>query len=208
MRIAVNDRPTVLMKALRESGVVSDTASISWKSPLGPSFKELRDDAMLQAAGIKSLSRELRDFWPRRGPVWDAIGVSSNDESVLIEAKAHISEVASPATKAASQASRVLIRKSLERARSHYTRGSHCDWSCNFYQYANRLAYQYFLRELSGVPSKLVFLYFLNDPDLGQPAAEAEWRGAIRLIHSVLGLPPSLRSRNVFEAFVDVRTLS
>lgn len=39
-----------------------------------------------------------------------------------------------------------------------------CDWTERFYQYANRLAFLYFLREVNGIEAYLVFLYFLNDP--------------------------------------------
>jgi hypothetical protein len=76
-----------------------------------------------------------------------------------------------------------------------------------FYQYANRLAHQYFLRQLNGVSSILVFLYFVNADDMLGPTSEAEWKGAIRLIHAALGLPKSLEDRAVFEAFLDVRLL-
>lgn len=34
------------------------------------------------------------------------------------------------------------------------------DWKCGFYQYANRLAYLYFLREKAQKEAYLVFLHF------------------------------------------------
>jgi hypothetical protein len=207
LQIAVNRRPDALLTALRKSGALAIDESVAWRSPMAPALKEFSDADALKAADILDLRVGLEQFWPRRGPVWDAIGVTSSNSPLFVEAKAHISEAASPATKA-SEASRKLIQESLKKARAHFARRSKCDWSCNFYQYANRLAYHFFLRKLNGVPSKLVFLYFLNDQDLNEPASEEEWRGAIRLIHSVLGIPPDLSSQHVFDAFIDVRNLT
>jgi len=76
-----------------------------------------------------------------------------------------------------------------------------------FDQYANRLAHHYFLRKLNGVQAALVFLYFTNATEMQGPTSELEWKGAVRLIHSVLGIPADLKSFGVFEAFVDVSDL-
>ena len=209
LQISIDQKPEILLAALRESGALAAGETVVWKSPLKesrPPFRELKDTEALEAVGVTKFRTQLEEFWPRRGPVWDAVGVTSAASPVFVEAKAHISEAASPATKA-SEASKKLIQDSLTKARSHFARRSKCDWSCNFYQYANRLAYHFFLRKLNDVPSKLVFLYFLNDQDLNEPANEDQWRGAIRLIHSVLGIPPDLSSRAIFDAFVDVRAL-
>jgi hypothetical protein len=80
-------------------------------------------------------------------------------------------------------------------------------WSNLFYQYANRLAHQYFLKQPNGIPSILVFLYFLNADDMLGPMSEDEWHGAVRLIHAVLGVPKNLNRYGVFDVFVDVRHL-
>ena len=37
------------------------------------------------------------------------------------------------------------------------------DWTKCFYQYANRLAHLYFLKELNGIDAALVFVYFTGD---------------------------------------------
>ena len=76
-----------------------------------------------------------------------------------------------------------------------------------FYQYANRLAHQCFLKGINNKSSILVFLYFLNSDDMLGPMSEAEWRGASRLIHAVLSLPPNLEGHGVFDVFLDVRLL-
>jgi hypothetical protein len=156
--------------------------------------------------GIANPKKPLDQFWPARGPVWDALGITSDNCPVFVEAKAHIPEAASPASKA-SPGSLALINKSLGEARGFYAPKARAAWSGLFYQYANRLAHHYFLAKLNGLPSKLVFLYFVNADDMLGPMSAEEWHGASRLIHAVLGLPKDLHDRGVFDAFLDVRHL-
>jgi len=120
--------------------------------------------------------------------VWDGLAIAGGVRPFLLEAKAHIPEAASPASRA-TPASKILIDTSLTAARRFYAPRSKSDWSGLFFQYANRLAHHYFLRERNGIASSLVFLYFTNATDMDGPASEAEWHGAVRLIHAALGLP-------------------
>ncbi|HTR67186.1 MAG TPA: hypothetical protein VMH85_15515 [Terriglobales bacterium] len=175
-------------------------------SPLEPEFREYRDGSAIEKAGITDLKKPLKGFWPARGPVWDALAVTSDGYPLFLEAKAHIPEAASPASRA-SPASFQLIERSLHEARRFCAPKATATWSNLFYQYANRLAHQYFLMELNGVPSTLVFLYFVNADDMLGPMSEEEWHGALRLIHAVLGLPKDLKRHGVFDAFLDARLL-
>jgi hypothetical protein len=209
LQVAVNRKPQLLLSALQRSGAVGPRVSVKWYSPLREEgFREYRDQMALDKAGvgIAKLKKPLEEFWPARGPVWDALGVTSEGRPLFIEAKAHIPEAASPGTKA-SAASRELIVRSLVEARHFYAPRAKAIWSELFYQYANRLAHQYFLRQVNDVPSTLVFLYFVNADDMLGPMSEEEWNGAVRLIHAVLGLPKDLKSYGVFDAFLDVRLL-
>ena len=207
LQIAINRKPQLLLSALRRSGAIGPRAFVTWKSPLEPDgFREYRDRAALTKAGIANLTKPLDSFWPARGPVWDAIGITSDECPLFIEAKAHIAEAASPATRA-SAASRELIDRSLVEARRFYAPRATGVWSNLFYQYANRLAYQYFLRHLNSVSSILAFLYFVNADDMLGPMSAEEWHGAIRLIHAVLGVPKDLKSYGVFDVFLDARLL-
>lgn len=120
LQIAVNRKPQLLLSALRRSGAIGPRSSVTWQSPLeADGFHEYRDQSALTKAQIASLKKPLSDFWPARGPVWDAIGVTSESTPVFIEAKAHIPEALSPATRA-SAASRDLIEQSLIKARRFY----------------------------------------------------------------------------------------
>jgi hypothetical protein len=209
LQIAAHRRPELLRAALRRAGALGPREAIEWKSPTEVNkWREYRDGAALSQCGIgPNLKAPLSSFWPARGPVWDALGVTSEGLPVLVEAKAHIAEAASPGTKATPD-SLVRINRSLEAARRYYAPRARAGWSGHFYQYANRLAHLYFLRKLNGIPARLVFLYFVNADDVKGPTSEAEWRGAVRLIHAVLGLPAHLENRGVYEAFVDARLLT
>ncbi len=215
LQVAVNRKRDLLLGALQRCGAIGQRASITWVSPLEDEtehFREYQGREAFEKVGIAKAnlkSRQLEDFWPARGPVWDALGTSEG-HPVFIEAKAHIPEAVTPGTKAVSSVSQTMIKQSLDEARDFYAPKSTAEWNNLFYQYANRLAHQYFLRKLNSVPSILVFLYFLNADDMLGPMSEEEWQGAVRLIHAVLGLPKGPRDLarfGVFHAFLDVRFL-
>ncbi|MGE5199311.1 MAG: hypothetical protein ACM3H9_06700 [Rhodospirillaceae bacterium] len=208
LQIAVTKAPMLLDSALRRSGAVDRRDSVEWRCPLASDgFRECRDGEALRRLGIETLPKmSLSEFWPRRGPVWDALGVTAQGACILVEAKAHIPEAVSPPSKASAE-SLTLIRQSLDSARRFYAPRSKADWSVTFYQYANRLAFQYFLAQINGVKSRIVFLDFCNASDMGGPESEAEWRGATRLIHAQLGLPADLTEFGVFHAYVNVQHL-
>lgn len=209
LQIAVNHRPELLQSALRKCGALGRRESLRWVSPLSAdAFREYRDGAVLTKLGlVQRLRSPLVEFWPTRGCVWDALAVAGDSRPLLVEAKAHIPEAASPGTRA-SEKSRQMIESSLAAARRYFAPRSKSDWAGLFYQYANRLAHQFYFRELNRIESSLVFLYFTNAVDMDGPTTEEEWHGASRLIHAVLGLPADLAQFGVYDAFVDARQLA
>jgi hypothetical protein len=208
LQVAIERRPDLLGAALRPALALSNEDEIVWHSPRADdAFREYRDMEALCRLGIKSLPRiSLKDFWPQRGPVWDALGKSTDGQLIFVEAKAHIPEVVSAGTKA-GPASRERIETSLAEARQYYAPKSNADWAGSFYQYANRLAHHYFFRTINGLPSHLVFLYFINAMDMGGPETQVEWQGAIRLLHAVLGLGGEIKDPYVHEVFFDAALL-
>jgi hypothetical protein len=208
LQLCVDRKPELLQLALRRAGALGQRETVEWASPLArDGFCEYRDGEALRRAGVSPLRRQLRDFWPARSPVWDAIGRSSAGTALWVEAKANIPEAASPAT-AAGPASRARIESALKEARRYYAPRAAATWSGLFYQYANRLAHHYFLTRLNGLSSRLIFLYFVNAEDVEGPSSEAEWTGVSRLIHAALGLPKDLCRFGIFDAFVDAQYLN
>lgn len=207
LQIAVNHAPGVLLNALRPALELDSNATIEWRSPLAADgFQEYRDMEALRQLGIEALpKRPLADFWPQRGPVWDALGKSSDGKLIFVEAKAHIAEMNSPGS-GASPDSLTFIRESLTEAQHFFAPDSTADWSGQYYQYANRLAHHYLFRHENELPSHMVFLYFLNATDMNGPKSEAEWSTAITDLHSALGISQTDRI-GVHEVFIDVSPL-
>ena len=155
-------------------------------------------------------SRGLSDFWPRWGPKWDALAITGSGLRLLVEAKANIPEFNSDPSKA-SLASLTRIRAGLSETKGFLRVRSETDWSYCFYQYANRIAHLYFLRELNGIDAVMVFVYFLGNETVPgeKPVTREGWEAAISLANEHLGLrtsSPWLRD-NVAHVFLDVNDL-
>jgi len=167
---------------------IGGDAAIKWLSPLvGDDFAEYRDAAFLRLIGQASIAESLKEYWPARGPQWDALGTTSRGDVLLVEAKAHIAEMCSPGT-AASPASRLFIEKTLTGLRQQLGVGlKHVPWSDHFYQLANRLAHLQFLRT-HGVPAWLVLVNFLDDKEMGGPKSSETWEAAYEVAFHVMGL--------------------
>ena len=208
LQLAVARAPGVLHSALVDAGAIGPQTQIDWTAPLvSEGFAEPRDGEALRKAGIATLPiRSLTEFWPRRGPVWDAVARVGESASLFVEAKAHVAEAASPPTKA-SPGSLAKIEAALAEARAFYAPGSTAEWHRVFYQYANRLAHHYLLTKLNRKDSRLVCLYFLNAHDVRGPTSIAEWEAVTKLIHAALGLPSELIQFGVYHAYLDVRAL-
>ena len=177
---------------------------ITWKSPLaGDEWAEYRDEDALRLVGAIPTRRCLDEFWPARGPQWDALGRTVEGEAVLVEAKAHIAETFSAACQATG-ASLELITRSLAETAEALGAKPGLDWTKRFYQYANRLAMGHFLNTLNGIPSRVVFVYFIGDVEMGGPSSRAEWNAALEVLHEALGIRSAMPAY-VRDAFVDVR---
>jgi hypothetical protein len=193
----VNQHPAVL-----DSGV--GITGIDWRSPRADDgYAEYRDEKFLERLGITLPKRSLPDFWPSGGPQWDALGRAVSGEIILIEAKAHISELLSSPMQA-SDSSAELIGASLKEAAVALKASPGTDWSKRFYQYANRLAHAWFLAQTNGLPVRLAFVYFIGDADMDGPLSRREWEAALTVLHEALGLRGKL-PRYVVEVFIDVR---
>jgi hypothetical protein len=199
----VSSKPDLLNSSLTPRLGSGHDVDITWLSPLTTDeFAEYRDQAFLDRLGIRLEHRALASFWPSNGPQWDALGKTNRGDFLLVEAKAHIGELNSDC--GAGPESLQTIRQSLDEAGRFFGASSTCKWTGSYYQYANRLAHLYLLRQLNHVPAWLVFLYFVNAGDVGGPKSAEEWRPAIERMHAHLGIAAGRLHPHVIEAFVDV----
>jgi hypothetical protein len=121
LQIAIDQHRPIIDNRLQEVlGLVSED-SISWVSPVrSTKFREYRDMEALRQLGVELLPvRPLNAFWPRRGPVWDALARTKSEELIFIEAKANIPEAASPPTRATPESAKLIIQ-SLAEARHFF----------------------------------------------------------------------------------------
>ena len=179
----IEQRPNILTAEIQKHFGIQ--TSIDWVSPIGPGYKEYQDGAALQKLGIE-LKMPLKAFWPKGGPVWDALGVGTQGQAFLVEAKANVEEMISPPTGATGE-SLDLIKSSLLRVKTELKIKNELPWDRQFYQYFNRLAWLYFLREDNGYPTYLVFLYFTESNVSGKycPTTAKEWEAVIHLMESL-----------------------
>ncbi len=133
LQVSVERRPDLLQPSTLGS-------RIDWLSPLRcDNWAEYRDASFLACLGLSHLADDLAEFWPRRGPQWDALG-RSGDKVILVEAKSHLREFLTPATQA-TNASRSKIERAFRTV--HQLEGIEppSDWTRCFFQLANRIAH-------------------------------------------------------------------
>ena len=202
----VNDCPDVISKPLIDAIGAGKEQSIEWLSPKADDdYSEYRDHEFLDLLGIKLAKTKLSDFWPKRGPQWDALGRIEDKAYFLVEAKAHVSEIIS-SSQAKSAKSKALIKKSLDETRRYLKLNPNIDLSKGFYQYSNRLAHLYLLRRPNSIPAYLVFVYFTNDYT-HVPTTRDEWKGVLQLMYAILGTHKHKLSKYVIDVFIDVKDL-
>ena len=203
---AVNCHPQILDQQIAAS--LRETGSIEWKSPLKTDdYAEFRDGEFLDCIGLGDLRGLLSKFWPTGGPQWDALATTTSGKVLLVEAKAHIGEICSPASKA-SGTSRLKIQTALAETASYMgAKSPRAPWIETFYQLANRFAHLYFLRE-NKVDAWLILVNFIYDEDMEGPRSAAEWQAAYKIVAHVMGLSwPNQLSKYVLHLYPSVESL-
>ena len=202
----INEQPEQLNSQIRAKLNLPKDEYIQWLSPLKTDkYSEYRDKEFIDLLGVKLKKKTLEDFWPRGGPQWDALGKSRSGKLFLVEAKSHIKELIST-MKAKDKDSARRIRRNLQETKRFLGSNAEVDWSCGFYQYVNRLAHLYILRQ-NGLSAHLLFIYFINDFEMKGPPTIHEWKGAIELLHSYLGIRRRKLQDLVADVFIDIDCL-
>lgn len=163
------------------------TEGIRWVSPLEEEgFTEARDGAFLAALELSELQSKLSSFWPSGGPHWDGLALPDPGPGVLlVEAKSYPEEMYGSGCEATNPNSLRLIAESLSKTKAWAEVDEQADWLGPLYQYANRLAHVYFLREICGVDAWLVNLCFVEDPH--RPTSLRRWQRQFPIIKEALG---------------------
>lgn len=202
----INDKPEILNSQIWSTLNFSEKEHIQWFSPLkNDDYAEYRDQAFLKLLDVKLKKLPLGEFWPKGGPQWDALGRSASGKLFLVEAKSHIQELIST-LQAKDKDSVKRILKSLGEVKDSLKSKTDLDWSKCFYQYTNRLAHLYLLRK-NGLCTYLVFVYFISDLQIKGPTTVFEWKGAIKLLHSCLGIGRHKLREYIANVFVDINQL-
>jgi hypothetical protein len=169
-------------------------------------FAEPRDRGMLVALELDHLAPQLAEFWPARGPVWDALAIihfpGGSRGALLAEGKNYPREMYSGGTGAGKSGTPAALesRRKIEKATAWVQDklGLERDierWldplapnrpSSSLYQTANRIAYTVWLHE-QGVDAWLCHLLYLDDP-LFQPTSRLEWERGIADAERALGI--------------------
>lgn len=183
IQIYVNRRASDLDRAILATvpDLRDRQARIRWVSPIEPDrFAEYHDEDVLRLLGLQELAPRWKEFWPRGGPHWDALGIvelaGGRGGPLLLEAKSHVPEVYGGGCQA-SPASRAKIDGAFRATKKWLGVPESADWTGPLYQSANRLASLYFFREVAGIPAWLVNVYFLDDPH--SPTDLPAWKEAL-----------------------------
>ena len=196
IQIYVNRRSEELSRGVLRAlpSLASLKARLTWVSPIeAEKFAEYQDRAFLAAVGLEHLAPALSNFWPRRGPVWDALaaveipGAPERNGVILVEAKSYPGEIYGDGCGASDPSSLEQIGAALSQTKRWLGVAEDVDWTGPLYQSANRLAHLFFFRrERVCVPAWLVNIYFLRDPR--RPTRIEEWEEALPQVKEKLGL--------------------
>jgi hypothetical protein len=184
----VNERTKTLNSAVVQSlsQYSLDEKRIGWMSPLAAdTYSEYQDSEFLERVGFGRLAPRLQEFWPQRGPCWDALARIEHG-CLLIEAKSHVPEIYGGGCGAVSLTSKQKIQAALNATKAWLGVPPDVDWTGRLYQSANRYAILYFLREIAHVQAFLVNVYFIGDPRT--PTTQVDWSAAIGCVNGELGL--------------------
>lgn len=207
IQVLVNRNQDLIDNFLKSSFDDLADQKIIWTSPIEQDdFAEYRDNDFLIKLGLDPTEIKLDTFWPSKGPQWDALAKTTNGHVILVEAKANIPELVSPAT-GAGETSKTIIDKSLNDTKEFLNLTNDINWSGKFYQYTNRLAHLFFLREKCHKPAFLVNIYFIGDDSVSGPKTKQEWEGALKVLHTYLSLSHHKLSKYMADIFIDVNDL-
>lgn len=208
IQLLVNNYPGIIDKLIKSQFSELANDEIIWQSPLQTDdFAEYRDNDFIDKIGLDRNEINLNTFWPNGGPQWDALATTTSKAIILVEAKANIPEIVSSPSGASSPKSIVLIEASLMETKEFLGLKNDVDWSGTFYQYTNRLAHLYFLRQKHKKAAYLINVYFIGDKSVNGPLTVEEWKGALQVMNTYPRPSRHKLSKYTGNLFIDVKKL-
>ena len=205
IQVLINENQDLINCLIKNKIPELKNLNIKWLSPLKNDYSEYKDKAFIDIIKVQ-LKKKLSEFWPNNGVQWDGLVKTDCGKILLIEAKANIPEIVTSGSKAEKK-SKELIIKSLSETKKFLNVNNDVDWTKKFYQYTNRIAHLYFLRELNNIPAFLINIYFINDKEVNGPESKKEWIAALKVLKTYLGLGRHKLSKYMIELFIDVEDL-
>jgi hypothetical protein len=208
----VNDPTDPLGSCIAQAVKFETDEKIIWKSPLSSeNYVEYHDKKFLEKLNLQPATMKfpLNDFWPNNGPYWDGLAQTNKGKRILVEAKSFTVELTSQC-KATAPASIEKIYSTLAIVQEYFGCQIRNDWSKHYYQYANRLAHLFWLRELNHIDAHLVFIYFVNDSYLTKskeregPKTKDQWKAKSDDVYQYLSLERTSLLNSVHNVFIDV----
>lgn len=207
LQLLVNKNSDLFNEKIKKKLTGLSKSEIMWRSPLkDEGYAEYTDNHFIKQIGLSPAEINLESFWPNRGANWDALATTDQSEIILVEAKANIAELVSSPS-GAGEKSMMLIKESLQKTKDYLNITNQIDWTGKFYQYTNRVAHLYFLREECNQKAFLVNIYFIGDKTVNGPSTKEEWQGAIEVMNLYLGLNSHKLKKYMADVFVDVNEL-
>jgi hypothetical protein len=170
---------------------LSDT-EIEWRAPLAENnYEEPRDDTFWTAIKRPDLKAAAVDWWPRRGPAWDAVALARQGDGdasvVLFEAKANIPEFTAGNFAGTHPDSIRMIHTAPATTQTTLAATAPLAvWTGNHYQLANRLAWTAWLRA-HDVDAHFAYLLFHDDRS-HIPTSQADLRARVADGYTQLGI--------------------
>lgn len=203
----INKNPELLNTLIKQN-LDEEITGLTWLSPLkDDQYAEYRDSDFIIKLGVANLKIPLENFWPNKGPRWDALG-KSDKAFFMVESNANIDEMISPLKTIQSNDTFELIDQSIDETKAFIQPTVDVEWTFEYYQYSIRLAHLYFLREVNNIPAYLIFIYFINDESVDGPKTKEEWMTAIQKMKDYLGLTePHKLSPYIIDLFIDINDI-
>ncbi|MBE6646216.1 MAG: hypothetical protein E7611_01080 [Ruminococcaceae bacterium] len=142
-------------------------------------YDEECDKELLNVEFLPQIDTEWKEHWAcgSGGINWDAVGITDDGTYILVEAKAHLTEMKNSAS--GSPASIDKNKKRIAEVINHYgIKTTPEAWMQDNYQLANRIVITHFLQS-KGLKVKLIYVLFENgyhfNRDNSESVSEKEW---------------------------------